>query len=148
MSADNPMAEDNLMGENTKAAAEFVLDEMVEEKSKEVTRQCTASSKTSGTQCRKSAIPGGNVCYYHGGAASQVKKKARLRLIELVDPAIFTLASVMTNKKAKHSDQLKAAAEILDRAGVVKNPDGDAEIARELLLERLIELKEEQDAVD
>src|SRR3546814_3115054 len=49
-------------------------------------RQCTAKSTTTGERCTKAPIRGGPVCATHGGSAPQVRKKAALRLLELVDP--------------------------------------------------------------
>lgn len=103
--------------------------------------RCTAKSRTSGQQCRKKAIPGGTVCRYHGGAAPQVKRRAQLRLLELVDPAIVTLAKVMANGE---NDQVRLAAakDILDRAGVPRQSEATVRVedARELLLLKLQEL--------
>jgi len=45
-------------------------------------RRCTAKSKRSGEQCKNTAIPGGATCRMHGGAASQVRRKAATRLAE------------------------------------------------------------------
>lgn len=69
-----------------------------------------------GNQCRKAAIKGGTVCRSHGGGAPQVKRKAAIRLLELVDPAIATLAREMTTA-TRSSDRQSAANSILDRAG-------------------------------
>lgn len=44
--------------------------------------RCTATSKSTGERCRRSAIPGGTVCRWHGGAAPQVRAKAAERLSE------------------------------------------------------------------
>lgn len=41
--------------------------------------QCKAMSKQTGQQCRRKAIPGGEVCHWHGGAAKQVKARAGVR---------------------------------------------------------------------
>ena len=41
---------------------------------------CHATSKSTGDPCRKTAIPGGAVCIYHGGRVPQVQAKAALRL--------------------------------------------------------------------
>lgn len=104
-------------------------------------RRCTAKSKGSGQRCKKYAIPGGNVCTTHGGRAPQVKRKAQLRLLELVDPAIITLAKLMANGE---SDQVRlgAAKDILDRAGVPRQAEATVKVedARELLLLKLQEL--------
>lgn len=42
-------------------------------------RRCSATNQ-SGEQCKKLAIPGGTVCYYHGGAAKQVRAAAERNL--------------------------------------------------------------------
>ena len=44
--------------------------------------QCTTTSKSTGSRCTQPAIPGGNVCRYHGGAAPQAKKAAAHLAIE------------------------------------------------------------------
>lgn len=90
--------------------------------------RCKAKSKSSGNQCRQSAIPGGTVCRYHGGAAPQVKRAAALRLAQLVDPAIDAQAYLL--KQTKHlPSKLGAAKDVLDRNGLgqktsIKTPDG------------------------
>lgn len=48
-------------------------------------RRCTAQAKSTGNRCQRPAIKGGTVCYQHGGAASQVQKKAQERLDEMAD---------------------------------------------------------------
>lgn len=48
-------------------------------------RQCKYHLK-SGRRCSKAAILGGTVCYTHGGAAPQVRAKARERLLDIIDP--------------------------------------------------------------
>jgi hypothetical protein len=47
--------------------------------SKGIAVQCQAISKQTGQRCKRKAIPGGTVCRWHGGAASQVKVKAAIR---------------------------------------------------------------------
>ena len=46
---------------------------------KAIAVQCQAISKQTGQRCKRKAIPGGTVCRWHGGAASQVKVKAAIR---------------------------------------------------------------------
>lgn len=109
--------------------------------------QCSAKSSRSQQRCRKRAISGGRVCRTHGGGAPQVKRKAALRLIELIDPAIATIARVMTDQNAKPSDRLRAAENVLDRAGVPRSTEvTNTDTAQELLVERLITIRDTREA--
>lgn len=45
-------------------------------------QQCTAKSKRSGKQCKNKAVPGGDTCRMHGGAAPQVQRRAAARVAE------------------------------------------------------------------
>lgn len=104
---------------------------------------CKATSKATGKPCGRTAEPGATVCRYHGGAAPQVKRKATLRLLELVDPAIATLARTMTDANAPHAARLRAAENVLDRAGVPRKVDvTDTDAAKALLIERLLALRD------
>jgi hypothetical protein len=49
-------------------------------------RRCTATSKRSGKRCQGAPIHGGTVCWKHGGAAPQVRRRAAERLADLIDP--------------------------------------------------------------
>ena len=51
-------------------------------------RRCKAKSTGSGKQCRRNPINGGEVCYMHGGAAPQVKRKAEERIREYVEKMV------------------------------------------------------------
>lgn len=116
--------------------------EAIQEASK--LNQCTATNRQ-GKRCGKSAIPGGNVCRMHGGAAPQVQRKARIRLLELIDPAIATLAREMVSAD-RSGDRQRAANSILDRAGMPRTvATPDSEVAKELLLERLKKYRDDQD---
>ena len=53
--------------------------------------QCSAHSKQTGNRCRQSAIQGGTVCHYHGGAAPQVEAKAKERLRALFPKSVLVL---------------------------------------------------------
>jgi hypothetical protein len=53
----------------------------------------------------------------HGGALPQVKKAAKERLLELVDPALASLHKVLTNPDADDGTKVRAALGILDRTG-------------------------------
>lgn len=104
---------------------------------------CGARTRA-GASCRQPAMRGGFRCRMHGGASPQAKRKARLRLAELVDPAIATIARVMVSG-AKDADRLRAAEAILDRAGHPRASRIEGHIsvedARETLIERLLELR-------
>jgi hypothetical protein len=97
-----------------------------------------------GTPCQKSPIKGGTVCRLHGGAAPQVKKAAKLRLLELVDPAIATLARIMATSD-NEALRLKAADSILDRGGLPKGAQVTVEDARSALIAKLIEYRNTPD---
>lgn len=102
----------------------------------------TCSARTrSGKKCRNAPVDGATVCRMHGGAAPQVKRAAQLRLLELINPAIATLAREMATAPFS-ADRQRAANSILDRAGVVKQAGPDGDLARTLLIERLMMLKE------
>lgn len=85
--------------------------------SKNPERRCTATVRSTGNRCKRAAIKGGFVCTSHGGASPQVRKKARERLIELVDPALGALHKVLSDKDADDAVKVRAALGILDRTG-------------------------------
>jgi hypothetical protein len=58
------------------------------------------------------------VCRIHGGSTRHIKGAAAARLDELVMPSIARLRTIMQHGET-HAVQLKAATEILDRAGIV-----------------------------
>lgn len=103
--------------------------------------RCTAHARSTGERCGNRPIPGGTVCRFHGGGAPAVRRRARLRLAELVDPAIGTLARVMV-KGARDQDKLRAAEAILDRAGFPRASRVEGTISleesREVLLQQLL----------
>lgn len=106
-----------------------------------VTQQpCRAHSKQTGAACKRMAIPGGTVCYWHGGAAPQVRAAADARLERLRTPAVAYLAYLLTQREFP-SAGLGAAKDVLDRV------DGKAaETVRviETTDTKLAELKEAQ----
>lgn len=70
------------------------------------------------------------------------ENKARLRLFELVDPAIATLAREMKSAQSS-ADRQRAANSILDHAGYGRASKVEPADARALLLELLLELRAE-----
>ena len=104
--------------------------------------RCTAHSRN-GERCKQPPVPGATVCRFHGGSAPQVRKRAALRLMELIDPAIATLAREMVNA-TDSSDRQRAANSILDRAGVPRKQSISVEDARDLLTQKLLEMRGNQ----
>lgn len=98
----------------------------------------------SGKPCQKPPIKGGTVCRLHGGAAPQVKRAAKLRLLELVDPAIATVARIMATSD-KEELRLKAAESILDRGGLPKGAQVTVDDARSALIAKLIDYRDSQE---
>lgn len=104
--------------------------------------RCSATSRRTGQQCGQIAPPGAKVCKWHGGDAPAVKRKAAIRLLQLVDPAVTTLAQEMVDAD-KSVDRQRAANSILDRAGVPRMTDTqDSAAAREILVERLLAVRD------
>lgn len=103
-------------------------------------RLCTAHKKRTHELCAAPAMNGATVCRMHGGNTPQVRAAARDRLLSLTGAAISTLDREM-NGAAKAADRLRAAENILDRAGYPRTAQSDAESARAILVERIIALR-------
>lgn len=106
-------------------------------------RLCGAKTREAGS-CRAPAMAGQVRCRMHGGSLPQAKRAARLRLAELVDPAIGTLAREMV-KAERSADRQRAANSILDRAGIARETRVETSDARSLLLERLTSLRRDRE---
>ena len=87
--------------------------------------RCTARSSRTHQACRRYPIRGGTVCPTHGGSIKRVKKAARERLEEMVDPALTELRKLIETADSD-SVKLSAIKDVLDRAGYValKKADG------------------------
>lgn len=91
-----------------------------------IKNQCSAHKKT-GERCQKPPINGTTVCRFHGGAAPQVKAKAKRRLEEAADrmaKELLRIASYGDDERTK----LAAIKDALDRAGL----GAKAEVAVEM----------------
>lgn len=99
---------------------------------------CHAKRKD-GQLCKSPAITGMKVCKMHGGSTKAAKRGAALRLAELVNPAIATLAREMANAD-KSADKQRAANSILDRAGYGRHQVIEASDSREILRQGLLEI--------
>lgn len=102
--------------------------------------RCMATSRQHKRRCERAASPGLDVCRTHG--AGSARKAARLRLEQLTAPAIATLAKEMAQADSSR-DRQSAANSILDRAGWGRATRVEAVDAKERLLERLMELREQ-----
>lgn len=111
---------------------------------KDPSLQCTATAKGTGKRCQQPAIPGGTVCRYHGGSAPQVQEAARLRLQNLVQPAIVVLGRILADPMALEASKLRAVENVLDRSGYPRHHQVDVEQARRSLLERIDSLDDEE----
>jgi hypothetical protein len=91
--------------------------------------RCTANNNT-GERCKKWSIRGATVCLKHGGGLPNVKEHAnavveaaRMRMVGMVDDAIDAIDELVNNPGTQAQVRLKAATEILDRAGIKGAPD-------------------------
>lgn len=101
-------------------------------------RLCTAKRKSDGDPCEAPAMAGQRVCRMHGGSTRKARNAAKLRLMDLVDPAITMLGRELVSKTSEPKDRLAAANSILDRAGLSRRTDISVDDARDLLVERIM----------
>lgn len=107
-------------------------------------RLCSAKKRNTNELCGGYALKGMSVCRIHGGASPQAKRKASLRLAELIDPAVSTLAKEMLQAK-RSGDRQRAANSILDRAGMPRIVrEVESQSSREILMARLLEMRQSQ----
>ena len=106
-------------------------DAMEDEKPMEdpppITEQCVATARSTGNRCQNSAIDGGNVCRFHGGATEHVQEAADERLERLArellaefEPRINDLLEEYDDADEKvkiHRELRQAVTDVLDRAG-------------------------------
>lgn len=100
------------------------------------------ATRRDGELCKSPAVHGMKVCRMHGAGHPGAKMKARLKLIELIDPAISTLAKEMVQAE-KSVDRQRAANSILDRAGVARVSEVTSEDAKTVLYQRLLAMQDE-----
>lgn len=81
-------------------------------------------------------------CRNHLGTTETQRRSARLRLAEMVGPAMALLARTITDSSAPPSVRLRAAQDVLDRAGYPRRVEVDIDEAREDLYARLMELQQ------
>ncbi|UAL29117.1 hypothetical protein K8W59_15150 [Nocardioides rotundus] len=72
----------------------------------------------SGGRCKREAIPGGNVCAHHGGAAGHVRAVAAARIGNAADDMVKRLQAWLDDPAVEMRDKVKIAQDMLDRAGL------------------------------
>jgi hypothetical protein len=88
--------------------------------------RCVAHRKN-GDQCRHPARAGTTVCRVHGGAAPQVKAKARERLELAADRMARQLLGIATTSESE-AVKLAAVKDALDRAGLTAKNQVEVEL--------------------
>jgi hypothetical protein len=106
-------------------------------------QRCSARVSDGSRPCARWAINGSTVCPAHGGSAGQVKKSARERLGELVEPALKGLHKAL--KSNELPSIVRASQIVLDRCGfhpsqaieLYGRDGGPIEVGSKIDLERL-----------
>jgi hypothetical protein len=80
--------------------------------------RCTAHSVHTGKPCKMYRVPGATVCKMHGGAAPQVKRKARQRLEMATDRLARQLLGMTSDPNVADPVKLAAIRDALDRGGI------------------------------
>jgi len=87
--------------------------------------RCRQISSLTARRCTDRALPGAYLCLAHGGDLPQVREAAtesiaiaKRKLAALAEPAVDVLARIMDDDAVPTQVRLKAATEVLDRAGV------------------------------
>lgn len=91
------------------------------EKCGQVHRRCRGHTKhgpNTGKPCGANPPAGQNLCIKHGGNQPAHRRRAKERLLELVDPALAALHRVLTNPNADDAVKVRAALGVLDRTGL------------------------------
>ena len=121
--------------------------------------RCTQTNRSTGEQCGRWALRGAIVCIKHGGRLPTVRENslarveaARVELVESADAAVEVLKRLMEPGTAD-GIRLKAATEVLDRAGVRGGPEVAVEVstkpdAAKIVSDRLKQLASRTRAVE
>jgi hypothetical protein len=80
-------------------------------------------------------------CSNHGGASPSGRINARLRLDQLVAPAIATIGRILADPDAPPTVRLAAARDVLSRSGFPARMDVDVDAARDSLVDRIMGLQ-------
>jgi len=102
-------------------------------------RRCKAHSSRTGEPCKLPPVKGSNVCRSHGGAAPQVKRKARQRIEEAADRMARELLKMATDDHVADSVKLAAIRDALDRAGLAAKSAVEVEVGPQKPYEAILE---------
>lgn len=89
----------------------------IRQRNQRVKCKATIAGSKGQTPCGNYAVPGATVCRFHGGASPQVKRKARERLMDMIDPAVTHLQRIIEKDTTSDADRLRAIQMLLDRTG-------------------------------
>lgn len=105
--------------------------------------RCPKWSRAEQRRCRQPiAYPGAPTCKYHGAGNHRATiAKAKLRMIAAADKAVARLVAEMDGAE-KAADRIRAADSLLDRTGFRRGVDVVGTDLREVLIERLVEVRE------
>lgn len=80
--------------------------------------RCTASLKSTGTQCKREAAVGTNVCNQHGALVPAVQAAAARRIGMSVDDAVKTLLGMLSDPQVDARTKATILHDLLDRGGL------------------------------
>lgn len=93
-------------------------------------RRCKATSKQSGQQCGRAAVPGLAVCVMHGGKTQASQEKARRIIAEASEIAALAMVKMVNDKTAPHAVRVSAAKDIMDRGGLKPKEEVSVELSK------------------
>jgi len=80
--------------------------------------RCTAHLKQDGSQCRRAAHPGTNVCSNHGALIPAVQAAASRRIGMSVDDAVKRLHGMLDDPQVEAREKIRILHDLLDRGGL------------------------------
>lgn len=107
--------------------------EQMRQRANRTRTKCTATSRRTGEPCKAWAIHGATVCRKHGGDLPQVKKAARERFNDLIDPMINIAAGLVKDAeegRMTHADQMRLVTFLADRTGFGTKAEVTVEVKR------------------